>query len=275
MARTYDVGASVRLTFDVYTGANLDVLTDATVALTVTKPDGSAAPTAVSHDSTGRYSGVVVVDQAGVWLYRWVATLALTLYVTPGELAEQLGDSGQAADPALLEARCRQASRAVDQLCRQRFWHDATPVARLFRPRSWTRLHLPPLSSSSGVVVETDASGLGSWGTQPAGSWQLLPLNAAAEGGAYRYNRLEALDFVFPANLTGRPTVRVTGRWGWSQVPDNVGQAALLLAARLWARKDTPLGLEGGFGEMGPVYIAKGDPDVARLLGRFTRTVVV
>jgi hypothetical protein len=68
--------------------------------------------------------------------------------------------------------------------------------------------------------------------------------------------------------LYGRPTVEVTGTFGYAAaVPDNVKQAALLLAARLYQRKASPLGFQAGaISELGPVRISRSDPDVGALL---------
>ena len=54
-----------------------------------------------------------------------------------------------------------------------------------------------------------------------------------------------------------------------------IRQAALLSAARLYARRSSPTGL-ASFGEFGAEQILRGDPDVARLLGvgRYAAPVV-
>lgn len=47
--------------------------------------------------------------------------------------------------------------------------------------------------------------------------------------------------------------------------PDRVKQGATMMAARLWARKDSPEGV-ASFAADGPVYVQRNDPDVAMLL---------
>lgn len=47
--------------------------------------------------------------------------------------------------------------------------------------------------------------------------------------------------------------------------PDRVTRGADQLAARLFRRRSTPSGVET-FGEFGPVYVRRNDPDVAMLL---------
>lgn len=50
---------------------------------------------------------------------------------------------------------------------------------------------------------------------------------------------------------------------------------ATMLAARLWRRKDSPAGV-AAFGEFGPVYVQRNDPDVAMMLelGDYARPAI-
>lgn len=59
---------------------------------------------------------------------------------------------------------------------------------------------------------------------------------------------------------------------GW--YPPTV-RGAVMLAARLYARRNSPAGVES-FGELGPVYISRNDPDVAMLLeiGQFAPPMI-
>ncbi|AWY04757.1 head-tail connector protein [Gordonia phage Emperor] len=56
-----------------------------------------------------------------------------------------------------------------------------------------------------------------------------------------------------------RPTT--TGTW-----PADVTTGATMLAARVWRRRNSPAGVET-FGELGPLYVQRNDPDIAMLLG--------
>lgn len=57
--------------------------------------------------------------------------------------------------------------------------------------------------------------------------------------------------------------------------PANVTRGANMLAARLFRRRNTPSGVEA-FGDLGPVYVMRNDPDVAMLLklGAYKRPAV-
>lgn len=76
---------------------------------------------------------------------------------------------------------------------------------------------------------------------------QLLPYTIAAR--AYVQTRRPELDYASDAT-----------------VPGDVRLGACLLAARLYARRGTMLGL-ANYGEAGPAQILRTDPDIARLVG--------
>jgi hypothetical protein len=289
MPSSYDVGDSVKLTFAVTVSGTP---TNATVALVVTKPDGTPATPSITNPSVGNYEAVIAPDAPGLWVWRWTATgaavtsedgaftvdqaVGATLYVSSAELLEQFGATAADVDVARIEAECKAASRAVDRWCRRRFWQNTAPVARRFTPDTSFCCFVRDIASTTGLVVATDDTGTGTFSTVwLASSFQLEPLDADADGGAYCWTRLRSVDGqAFPWLPYGRPGVRVTARWGWSQVPDPVRDATRLLATRLYLRKDVPFGNEGGFSEMGPVRIVASDPDMTRLLKPFRKTVV-
>ena len=65
------------------------------------------------------------------------------------------------------------------------------------------------------------------------------------------------------------------GTFGWSAVPDAVHEATLLVAARLFKRKDAPLGIQVGKPEFGNLSIPANDPDVTRLLAPYRRFALI
>jgi hypothetical protein len=72
---SFDVGdvASVDYTLKV-----AGVLTDATIAVTVTAPDGTVSHPSATHNSPGSYTATFAVDQAGTWQYVFTASGAAT-----------------------------------------------------------------------------------------------------------------------------------------------------------------------------------------------------
>lgn len=58
----------------------------------------------------------------------------------------------------------------------------------------------------------------------------------------------------------------LVSRWCDNQDTEDIRLGALMLAARVFRRRNSPAGVES-LGEMGPVYVARRDPDLAMLLG--------
>ena len=194
-------------------------------------------------------------------------------YCTVEQVRAELSDDEANLSTPLIEKAVNAASRAVDRWCGRRFWLDETPVARVYRPTEsdWVPVH--DIGSTDGLVVKTDTAGAGTWATTwDTTDYALGPDNADADGGAYAWWEIRAYGQTF---ITGssRPSLQVTARWGWSEVPDQVVEATLLRAVALFKRKETPYGV-AEFGEFGPVRITRADPDVVDLLSPFRKVVL-
>lgn len=196
-------------------------------------------------------------------------------YCTVDDVRSQLTDTGSKLDSALIERAINATSRAIDQYCGRRFWMDAAPVARVFEAVDPHMLPVNDIASATGLLVAVDSAGDGSFATTWAsGDYQLRPLNADADGGAYSWSEIATTGgLCFPWFRNGRPGVRVTATWGWSDVPDQVVSATILKAVSLFMRKDAPFGV-AGFTDFGPVRITKRDPDVLDLLSPFILAAV-
>lgn len=196
-------------------------------------------------------------------------------YCTVEDVRNQLKDSTSKLDTSLIEKAVAATSRAIDRYCGRRFWQDPAPVARMFDVWDSRLVDVFDISTSAGLVVKVDSGGDGTYATTWAGSdYQLRPLNADADGGAFSWRQLAAVGGkTFPVGMRGFPGLQVTARWGWSGVPDDVVEAAILKAVSLFMRKDAPFGV-AGFGEFGAVRITKRDPDVADLLSPFILAAV-
>lgn len=70
-----NVGQMVRLATSITDLS--DVLTDATVTLTVTDPAGAVTTPTVAHGTTGQYSATFTLTSAGIWHYVWAASGAV------------------------------------------------------------------------------------------------------------------------------------------------------------------------------------------------------
>lgn len=270
--------------------------TDATVALVVTRPDGTTVNPSIGHPALGTYTANVDVDMPDLWTFAWAASGAVVdvetgtfrveraagprVYATVDELRDAFRDATGVLDEGRLWRRLTVASRAVDNFCGtdtspRRFWRDNAATARLFRVEQPGLAWIDDFYTTTGLVVEVDESGTGaSWSTWTNGvDFVPEPLNGGGDAGdgAFAWWMLSALDRPFPFHPR-RPLLRVTARWGWSATPDAVAEATMLKAANLARRKDAPFGILG-FGDFGPIRISRSDdPDVVRLLHRYEKT---
>jgi hypothetical protein len=167
-------------------------------------------------------------------------------------------------------------SRAVEQWCHRRtFGQDAAASTRTFHADTYGYVYVDDVATATGLVVATDDDDDGvfeqTWTVST--DFALEPVNALADGRPV--TRLVAVgDLLFPA-AAARAAVSVTATFGWPAVPDEIVEATLIKAARLFGRKDTINGV-AGTGEFGVVRISnREDPDVVALLAPFRRLVSV
>ncbi|MEU4150835.1 phage gp6-like head-tail connector protein [Streptomyces sp. NPDC026659] len=188
-------------------------------------------------------------------------------YTTAATLKLALNTSDTTRD-ALLTAAIAAASRGIDKNCGRRFWLDSSATARTFNPEFRTvsydtgqLLIVDDIGSTTGLVVATGDVG-GAYTTIT--DYETWPENAVALGlpitGLLRHSGTWG--------TTGTARVQVTAKWGWPAVPDEITQATILQALRLYKRKDSPEGVLGS-AEWGAVRVGRVDPDVYELCKRF------
>lgn len=185
-------------------------------------------------------------------------------YVTLEDLKVQLGiEADDATRNTLLDRARRSASQSIDKTCGRRFWLDAQPVARVFNPRgSIVReddgdlFLIDDIGDATGLIVETGSGA--SW-TAVTG-YETSPDNALADGKPIT-------GLLRPLATWGIATtrLRVTAKFGWPAVPDDIAEAAMIQASRLYKRKDSPEGIIGS-AEWGVRNLSRRDPDVWALI---------
>jgi hypothetical protein len=185
-----------------------------------------------------------------------------TLYVTLPELKAARKITADDNDTTLTQALTA-ACRQIDRRTGRTFGLDDTATARTYGVAGRTTvdglLLVDDIGSVDGLVVE---AGSGSTWT-PVTGYDTGPDNALVRG-----EPITTLTKPAGGYWVG-PRVRITARWGWPAVPDDVRQAALLLANRLYGRKDSPGGVVGS-AEWGAVRVSRLDPDVEILIGPYT-----
>ena len=186
-------------------------------------------------------------------------------YVTVEELRGFLRIT-DTEDDAELTLAIAAASRAVDTHCHRQFGLLTGPEARYYTAR-WSRelgrwyVDIDDLMTTVGLVVNADLADDGTY-TDLIDELALRPVNAAAK--ARPWTRI----VVHPTSAhhpNGRDAaVEVVARFGWTTVPTEVKEAALLQASRFGARRDSPYGVAGSPELGSEVRLARRvDPDVA------------
>lgn len=282
---TYDLGDRVPLQHKVYSAG---ALTSATVTLTVTEPDGTTTSPTVTTSSTGVYNAIFgPTDQLGPHSYVWsvsgavpddvvpgqfaVAARAPLAYATLSKLKLKLGISADTTRDELLVDALQAASRYIDKATGRRFWADTATSAKVYRPHrrivrdsDGDRLLVDDIASATGLVVEIGAVSASVFTGTAFTSYETGPDNALADGRPVTW-LLASGSYWTTSALT---RIRVTARWGWPSIPDEISEATVLYAARLFRRKDSPEGVTGS-ADWGAIRVGRVDPDVETLISPF------
>ncbi|MFI6861784.1 phage gp6-like head-tail connector protein [Streptomyces sp. NPDC050421] len=165
---------------------------------------------------------------------------------------------------ALLDRALAAASRGIDTATGRRFWLDDAASARTYRTAGRTLwadggevLNVDDIGAATGLVTATGTAG--AWSTVT--DVETTPDNALARGRPIT-------GLLLAGGGWGTQRVQVTAQWGWPAVPDEIEQATLIQAARLYRRKDSPEGVTGS-AEWGVVRLSRRDPDVWALIEHF------
>lgn len=187
-------------------------------------------------------------------------------YTTVGAVKQALGVTATAQD-ANVGIAIASASRLIDKHCHRSFSTTGTASARVYAADSEDLCAVDDISTTVGIVVETRGSTSSAWVTVPASDYQLEPLNQLRDGIPWPVTHIRGS---FP--VAGKDAlVRVTGVYGWDEVPAEVEQACLITACRLFKRPESALGVLG-VTDMGVLQVSRGlDSDVALLLEDYVR----
>lgn len=175
--------------------------------------------------------------------------------------------TGTSDDTELQDKLDAAIARVNDDTGRRRGYDlDASPSARIYTPHHRELLLVDDIGDTSALTVELGRGT--SWTTVDPNTYDFLPENAIADGRAVEVIR--RCYAYWP--LDNGQQVRVTTKWGWPAFPKKIKAAQVLIAARLFRRKDSPEGV-AGFNDLGVVRLGKFDPDYDALIGSFVRDV--
>lgn len=204
-------------------------------------------------------------------------------YVTVESLKATLELSGTTFADEDLAPAIQSASRAIDTLLDRKFYMEDTSndQVRYYTPLRPSSVDLDDVMHVTEIASDYGWTGNYShvWDTSVTGNMLLEPLNAPLEGRPWeratvRYRPGASFPTLFlPTHLA---SVRVTGRFGWTQPPPQIVTFATVLATKFFRRtREAPFGIVTvGIDTASAMRLAKTDPDFALLAQKFDRTPV-
>jgi hypothetical protein len=187
-------------------------------------------------------------------------------YITMEELKIWLELEGDLSDnlETDLAMACEAASRTIDGYMHKQFY--TTERTRYYTAAyGATGIKIHDLAELTSLSLDFDGSG--AFATEwTNGSEFLLNPEGAVDGG-YPFNSIDLtrIGRRFPRYQRG---IRVEGQFGWADTPVNVRQAAKIIAAKLFKRRETPYAILALVASetVAAARIGRIDPDAAELL---------
>lgn len=191
-------------------------------------------------------------------------------YVELSALKKSLELTGETFVDDDLRLAISTASTSVESMCRRDF---AAPgdadVTRTYVPTRHDWFEIDDAVSVS--LIDADLYDSGEFTIWDPTDFRLEPINGPADGVPYTAVRLNYYSAVGPFD-PHCGMIRVTGKFGWPEVPDPIRQATSILAARLIKRvREAPFGVAGSGIDGQAVRITRSDPDVAMLVSPYRR----
>ena len=192
-------------------------------------------------------------------------------YATLAQIKSALRITDQ-IDDSLLNTAIDSASRWVDGWCDRSFAPAGTAItSRDYTPTdTFGVIYIDDCVEVTEVRIDDDLDRTFSKVLLPQ-DYLLEPVNEVRYGLRLPFTKLRTYEDGYWPVFREQPTVRVTGRFGWPEVPVAVREATILQASRLFTRLDAPLGI-AGFGDLGGMRVSRFvDPDVEMLLAPYRR----
>lgn len=182
-------------------------------------------------------------------------------YCTLDELKNRLDLAGNESN-AVLEQIVEAASRQIDGWCARSFYAE-------------TATRVVSASHAYEIVLDRDLISITSIATDDNGdrvfetAWSPTDWETMGDAPFAAIYTAQNGARAFPF---GRNRVQIAGVWGYAAtVPSPIREATLLLAGRLWKRKDAPFGIAGS-ADHGELQTLPGmDPDVKQLIQPYRR----
>jgi len=176
--------------------------------------------------------------------------------------------SGTTSEDDYIEDAIDAAEDEINNFCGRTFVASGSASARVYQPSTNVLVYTDDFYTTDSLVVKQDDSNDGTYGTTLTITDDFIVV-----GNSAPFNCVRSVSSPFPRYTSDRPTVEVTAKWGYkSAAPAAVQQAALILSARLFQRRSSPLGVMAGVvNDFGPIRVSRIDPDIQRLLAGYRR----
>lgn len=152
----------------------------------------------------------------------------------------------------VMESAIQASSESIELHCDRQFNRAEDVSSRVYTLKTNMSLRVDDFWTTDGLVVEVDTRGDGTFPTMLASTdFQLHPINGIVAGQpGWPFDRIKFRNRYWSSHCM--VDVRVTAKWGWATVPDNVKQATYLMANEAFAAKGAPLGVAGSnaFGDI-------------------------
>ena len=171
--------------------------------------------------------------------------------------------SSDSSQTAAINAAIAASDKEIDQITGRTFVVPSGATAKTFIPYDDYTLYVDDVAQLTGLVVKEDTSLDGTYDTTLT-----ITTDYVVDGNNAPYRVIKRVDGdTWPRDRYGRPTVEVTAFYGYAMaVPDQIKQCSLVIAARLYQRRSSPLGFQAGSVDVGFVRISRTDPEVIALL---------
>ena len=171
--------------------------------------------------------------------------------------------SSDSSQTSAINAAIAAAQAEIDQITGRTFEVPSGATAKTFIPYDDYTVFCDDIAQTTGLIVKTDTGLDGTYDTTLT-----ITTDYVLNGNAAPYRVIKRVDgSAYPRDRYGRATVQITGFWGYGMaIPDQIKQCALVIAARLYQRRSSPLGFQAGSVDVGFVRISRTDPEVIALL---------
>jgi hypothetical protein len=195
-------------------------------------------------------------------------------YVDLDDLKNTISADGTTFLDADGERAITSASRAIDTATNRFFYADAeADQERFYTPDRALTLEIDDLIELTAVELDLNGDGTFETAWTETADFFLEPFNA--EANSVPWERVKVRKACGKRLPLVERSVRVTGRFGWAEVPPEIVEATGILATKLIRRaREAPFGILAVALETGTaIRLARTDPDIATLIDAFTREV--